>query len=150
MPRLRIPRASQLDIAPPKDATDAHLFKKGRSKTGGRARGEPNVVTRTIREGIIAGLNAAGGVEGVAAYVTRVALEDYRLGVAMMALVTPRQADVTIRNEPLVTIEDLDRSLIAKGLPPTAEAFRLEYTTIDADEDVTEVEVVEAEITSKK
>ena len=43
---------------------------------GGRARGQPNVVTRSVREGIIAGLNAAGGVGGVADYVTKVALQD--------------------------------------------------------------------------
>jgi len=112
-------------------------------------RGQPNVVTRSVREGIIAGLNAAGGVGGVADYVTKVALQDHRLGVAMMSLVVPRQAniDVTRNEQMLVTIEDLDRSLLASGLPMTREIFALDFSR---GEDTTEAEVVAEEEAAKK
>ena len=108
---------------------------------GGRARGQPNVVTRSVREGIIAGLNAAGGVGGVADYVTKVALQDHRLGVAMMSLVVPRQnhVDVTRSEQVLLTVEDLDRSLIASGLLPTRQVFALDYSSdVDSEVEVSE------------
>src|SRR6476659_5059213 len=137
--------SSQVEPRPPRE----YPFKPGRSKTGGRVRGQPNVVTRSVREGIIAGLNAAGGVGGVADYVTKVALQDHRLGVAMMSLVVPRQAniDVTRNEQMLVTIEDLDRSLLASGLPMTREIFALDFSR---GEDTTEAEVVAEEEAAKK
>jgi hypothetical protein len=116
---------------------------------GGRTKGQQNVVTRTIREGIIAGLNAARGVGGVADYVAKVALEDYRLGVAMMSLVCSRQAhvDVTRNDEVLLTIEDLDRSLVASGLPKSSEIFKIDYRGTPVPE-AEEAEIVPPEPTS--
>ena len=62
--------------------------------------------------------------------------------IPLLQLVTPKQADVTFRNEaPLLTIEDLDRSLIAAGLPPTRQVFQIQYRS-EADEDATETELV--------
>ena len=130
-----------------------------RSRTGlnratnaslGARKGMLNVVTRTIREGIIEGLHRAGGVGGVADYVCRVALEDPKLGVQMMALVVPRQAHVEVtRNEvQLLTVQQLDESLRQAGLPTTSEVFRLDYRG-DPVEDATEAEIF-AEAATKK
>jgi hypothetical protein len=105
-------------------------------------RGQRNIVTRSIREGIIDGLNAAGGREGVAAYVTKIALEDPKLAVQMMALVVPRAIDATVRHEePFMTIEQLDESLRQRGLPVSREIFQLNYDR-GVDEDPAELEVV--------
>jgi len=127
MPRLRerIPVSTELVTPKP----EPHRFKPGHKRIAGREKGTPNVVTRTIREGIIEGLNRAGGPGGVADYVCRVALEDPKLGVQMMSLVVPRQAHVEVtRNEQaLLTVEQLDASLIASGLPPTKEIFALDF-----------------------
>ena len=101
--------------------------------------------SRSVREGIIAGLNAAGGVGGVADYVTKVALQDHRLGVTMMSLVVPRAVDAVVRNEvQLLTVQQLDESLRQAGLPTTAEVFRLDFRG-DPVEDATEAEILESE-----
>ena len=146
-PKQRIPEGSQLETRP----KTPHGFQRGRSKTGGRVRGQQNVVTRTIREGIIDGLNAAGGAGGVADYVTRIALEDPKLAVQMMALVVPRQAHVEVtRNEQvLLTIDQLDESLRRAGLPVSNQIFALDFKGSDP-EDVAEAEVVAEEDTAKK
>ena len=113
---------------------------------GGRAKGVPNVVTRSVRASIIEGLAQAGGggPEGVVNYVRKVATENSSLGVALLSLVCPRQAHVEVtRNEQvLLTIEDLDNSLRRAGLPVTAEAFRLDFRG-DPAEDATEAEILE-------
>ncbi len=80
----------------------------------------------------------------MADFVTKVALADYRLGVAMMSLVCPKAIDATVRHEPvLVTVEDLDRSLVAAGLPTSNEVFKLDYRG-DPAESVTEAEIIES------
>jgi hypothetical protein len=110
---------------------------------GGRTKGQQNALSRNVREQIIAGLNAAGG-GNMANYVTRVALADHRLGVAMMSLVCPKAIEANIRHEEqvFVSVEDLDRSLTEAGLPPTKEIFALDYGPREQDE---EAEVVVAE-----
>ena len=85
----------------------------------------------------------------MADYVTRVALADHRLGVAMMALVCPKPLDVTVHHEPvLVSVEDLDRSLNAAGLPSTAEVFKISYDRGPV-EDIAEAELVAEEVAKK-
>jgi len=77
--------------------------------------------------------------------VTKIALQDHRLAVAMMALVCPKAIDAVVRHEPvLVTVEDLDRSLAAAGLPTSSEVFKLDFRGPDPVEDVTEAELVES------
>jgi hypothetical protein len=74
--------------------------------------------------------------------VTRIALQDYRLAVAMMSLVCPKAIDATVRHEQvLLTLEDVDRSLAANGLPASHEIFRISYASDTATEP-TEAEVV--------
>ena len=55
----------------------------------------------------------------------------------------PRQShvDVTRNEQVLLTVEDLDRSLIASGLPPTRQVFGLDFRG-DPVEDATEAELV--------
>src|SRR6476469_4357289 len=91
-PEQRIPASTELVTPKP----EPHRYKPGHKRIAGsgREKGTPNVVTRSIRQGIIDGLNAAGGPEGVAAYVCRTALADPKLGVQMMSLVVPRQANI--------------------------------------------------------
>ena len=56
----------------------------------------------------------------------------------MMALVCPKAIEASIRHEEqvLLSVEDLDRSLVQAGLPKSQEIFRLDYkgTPIDAEE----------------
>ena len=71
-----------------------------------------------------------------------------RHGIALLSMVTPRHlnADVTIRNEPVITtIEQLDAELAKAGLPPSREIFKIDYKGTPAPE-ADEAEVVEAEI----
>ncbi len=80
----------------------------------------------------------------MADYVTKVALADHRLGVAMMALICPRAVDAVVRHEQtLVTVQQLDESLIASGLPPTREIFALDFSRGEDDTEVSEAEVLE-------
>jgi hypothetical protein len=115
----------------PKRAPEEYQFQKGHKKRGGRARGEPNVVTRTIRESVVEGINRAGGggPEGVVQYAEQAARKDYRYGIAMLQLVVPKAIEATVRHEEqvLLTVEDLDESLRQAGLPPTKEIFALDY-----------------------
>jgi hypothetical protein len=164
MPRLYPPRAQRAQQSPPSvptevvhpDAQRRQLINPTggkRQKHGGRTKGRANLITRSVRESIIEGLSRAGGggPEGVVNYVRRVALEDSRLGVAMLSLVAPRQAHVeVVRNEQmLVTIEDLNASLIKAGLPTSREIFALDFCG-DAVADVAEAEVVYEEDTTNK
>ena len=62
-----------------------------------------------------------------------------------MALVVPRAVDAVVRNEvQLLTIQQLDESLRAAGLPVTKEVFQLQYSS-GADAEVTEAELVAEE-----
>jgi len=69
--------------------------------------------------------------------------------IPLLQLVTPKQADVTFRNEtPLLTIDQLDESLRQAGLPVTRQVFALDYFS-DADTEVTEAEIVAEEAAKK-
>ena len=149
MPRLRAAKRTPAvtEVVPQRPP---HGFQKGHKQFGGRQRGQQNITSARVREAIILGLEAAGD-GNMADYVTKVALADHRLGVAMMSLVCPKAIDATVRHEPvLVTVEDLDRSLIASGLPPTRQVFGIDFRGSDTVEDDTEAMAVEAEITTKK
>jgi hypothetical protein len=118
----------------------------------GRQKGRANYVTRSTREAILEGLTTAGnsmGREGIVSYVVAAAKADFRHGIALLSMVTPRHlnADVTIRNEPVITtIEQLDAELAKAGLPPSRDIFKIDYKGTPAPSDADEAEVVEAEI----
>jgi hypothetical protein len=108
---------------------------------GGRAKGQQNIISRSVRQSILEGINRAGGggPEGVVRYVHAAAKESYRYGIAMLALVTPKAVEAVVRHEEvLLSIEDLDRSLVEAGLPPTREIFHLGYYS-DSNADASEV-----------
>jgi hypothetical protein len=118
-----------------------HGFQKGHKRFGGRGRNQQNVVSRDVRSAIVAGLNAAGG-GNMADYVTRVALADHRVGVAMMSLVCPKAIDATVHHEQvLLTVEDLDASLLKAGLPRSSEIFKIDYKNTVIDDEVEEEEI---------
>jgi len=56
-------------------------------KTGGRARGVPNKLNKTIREMIVEALNHAGGV----AYLERQAIENPTAFLVLIAKIMPRE-----------------------------------------------------------
>jgi hypothetical protein len=77
---------------------------------------------RTTREAIREGLEAAGatmGPRGIVSYVTQAALADFKNGIQLLSMITPRSADlhVTHASAP-VTLEQLDEQLAQLNLPP--------------------------------
>ena len=63
-------------------------------------------------------------------WVVAAATADFRHGIALLSMATPGHlnADVTIRNEPVITtIEQLDAELTKAGLPPSGEIFKIDY-----------------------
>ena len=65
--------------------------------------------------------------------------------IPLLQLVTPKQADITFRDEtPLLTIEQLDESLRQAGLPVTRQVFALDYSRMPTPRS-TEAEVVAEE-----
>jgi hypothetical protein len=149
-PGTRVPEGiTSMPRRNPKD----YEFQKGhpRLENAGRARGTPNIIPRSTREAIFQGLAIAGntmGKEGIVSYVVEAALADFKYGIALLSMVTPRHlnADVTIRNEPVITtIGQLDAELAKAGLPPSGEIFKIDFKGSPAPSDVDEAEVVEAE-----
>ena len=137
---------------------DVGRFRKGKQKTGGRLRGVANVVTTDCRKEILRGLAAYGsdgeGTDGIAGLVYAAVKADIRNAIPLLSVVTPKQmhADIHRTEVQLLSIEDLDRSLIASGLPPTDQLFARPTFPIDFKgsdpievEDVTEVEVAAEE-----
>jgi len=124
-------------------------FKKGHKKLGGRECGVPNVITRSTREAILEGLTIAGnsmGRQGIVSYVVAAAKADFRHGIALLSMVTPRHlnADVTIRNEPVITtVEQLDAELSKAGLPPSGEIFKIDFQGNPTPSDANEAELID-------
>ena len=150
MPKLREPHQS--NTAPATQVVDrpqnAGLFQEGHQRAGGRLKGQQNHVSRSTREAILQGLEIAGntmGRQGLISYIVAAARADFKYGVAMLGMVTPRTAhiDVTSCEQNFVSIADLDASLVAAGLPATREVFQLDYRSTAPEAE--ETEVVEGE-----
>jgi hypothetical protein len=134
MPRIRLPKIRAVD--PPHTA-------KGHPRQGGRRRGSVNRTTKSSREAIIQALNECDP-DGMVGTIKKLVRKNLDNVIPLLQLVTPKQADVTFRNEtPLLTIEQLDESLRAAGLPVTAEAFKLDFRGPDPVEEVTEADLIE-------
>ena len=130
MPRIRLP--VRVEPAPPRT--------KGRG--GGRRKGIPNRTTRSSREAIIQALNECDPKDGMVGVIKKLIRKNLDNVIPLLQLVTPKQADVMFRNEaPVLTVEDLDRSLIAAGLPVTRQVFGLDFRG-EPVEDATEAELV--------
>ena len=63
--------------------------KVGGNRFGGRAKGTPNKLTRTLKEAILQALDEVGGVD----YLVRVANEDPRTFCALVGKVLPMQVE---------------------------------------------------------
>ena len=154
MPRLRPSvRAPSVQENPLVSRPRVQDTKPGERFPGsGRQKGRTNYITRSTREAILEGLTIAGnsmGRQGIVSYVVEAAKADFRHGIALLSMVTPRHlnADVTIRNDPIITtVAQLDAELAKAGLPPSGEIFKIEYRGQPAPSDADEAEVVEAEI----
>jgi hypothetical protein len=160
MPKLRplqqrIPDGSETE--PAKAPANPHGFQRGRQKTGGRERGVPNAIPASAREAIAVGLARYGrdacgrpDLDGLSAFVYKCAEADLELGAKLLMCITPRTADIAVRREvEFRSLADLDASLAAAGLPTSREVFRLDFRGSDSVEDITEAEVVEAEVAAK-
>src|SRR5262245_6984410 len=122
MPKLRptldtrIPMSTE--VVPPKAP---HRFEKGHKRIAGRERGTPNIITNSAVQSIFQGWSRAGGggPDGIARYVCEAARKDYKFGIGLLSLLVPKQvhADIHRTEVQLLSIEDVDRSLIASGLP---------------------------------
>ncbi len=89
------------------------------------------------------------GPRGIVSYVTKAALADFRNGIQLLNMITPRSADLHVTHAAApVTIEELDAELERQGLPRTAEIFPLSFRSED-DSDVTEAEIVAEEAAKK-
>jgi hypothetical protein len=128
-------------VKPPRNSPN--LFQKGHQRLGGRERGTKNAVTREVREAILLGLEIAGnrlGRFGMVSYIVEAALHDYKNGIAMLSLVTPRQIAATINTKTEIsypTLAELNEDLRKRGLKPPPELFVADWLGDD------EVEVVE-------
>jgi hypothetical protein len=152
MPKLRSASLPSEPESPPPNRRAVRDIKRGERWPGsGRKKGRANYVTRSTREAILEGLTIAGnsmGRQGIVSYVVAAAKADFRHGIALLSMVTPRHlnADVTIRNEPVITtIAQLNAELAKAGLPPSGEIFKIDFKGSPAPSDVDEAEVVEAE-----
>lgn len=77
---------------------------RGLRKTGGRRKGTPNRITRSLREAIESAFNEAGG----SAYLVRVAHEDPRTFCALLAKTIP---PTTVASPGYMTHEEALREL---------------------------------------
>ena len=136
MPRIRLPNRTVTE-PPPNMA-------KGHPRMGGRRKGSVNRTTKSSREAIITALNESDP-DGMVGTIKKLIRKNLDNVLPLLQLVTPRQADISYRNEtPLLTIAQLDEFLRAAGLPVTKEVFQLQYSS-DADTEVTEAALVAEE-----
>jgi hypothetical protein len=120
-------------LVPSRAKAGGRPFQIGHQKMGGRKKGTPNYTTKFAREAIIEGLSAIGedgqGLNGLTGFVIRAARADIKYGVQMLGMVTPKQIDAVINHDPVEykTIEDIERDLAARGLPPMREIFQIDW-----------------------
>ena len=135
-------------LVPSRAKAGGRPFQKGHQKMGGRKKGTPNYTTKFAREAIIEGLAAIGedgnGLNGLTGFVVRAARADIKYGVQMLGMITPKQVDAVINHDPIEykTVEDIERDLAARGLPPMREIFQIDFI----GSPVEDVERPEAEI----
>jgi hypothetical protein len=127
-------------------------FKKG-FKSGGRQKGVRNTMTTEVRRAILEGLAQRGGEDGLVGYVRWLGA-DRNVGALLLRSVLPLEANVRATVQQVVSLEQLDASLIASGLPPSdrlfnGDVFKLDFRGTPSPE-ADEVEVVEVEDSAKK
>jgi hypothetical protein len=125
----RIPVGSEVERHRPA----AHGFQKGRAKSGGRAPGEPNRISKYSQTVILEALETFGrdgkGKDGVIGFLHRAFHEDVKHGVNLLIAITPKLLEANIIKAELhfQTIAELDQDLAKAGLPPSKEIFALDF-----------------------
>jgi hypothetical protein len=108
-------------------------------------------LTTNVKTAIVTGLSRLGdrlGGNGLTSYVEWLG-EDRIVGTALLKAVLPFEANVRHQVEQVLTIEQLDASLVARGLPKSTElfarpAFELDFKgNIEPEDEVVEVEETE-------
>ena len=147
-PGTRVPTASETDSR----LRPRTLFEKGRAKTGGRPRGQGNLISADTRRDILRGIAAHGcdgkGTGGIAGAVYAACADNLRNAVSLLTAIVPKEASVNVTRTTEVqytSIQELDDELRRLGLPPVGEVFKLSYAS-DID-DATEAELVDSEPT---
>ena len=78
-------------------------YKKGESgNPAGRKPGTPNKTTSAMREAILEAFDRAGGAD----YLERLAEDDPRTFVALLAKLVPREVSAKLALEPVVVLRD--------------------------------------------
>ncbi len=148
MPRTRAPNRIPAEADSPalrlrKIINPGRPAKRQRVPGSGRRKGGQNIISRSTRQCILEGLTIAGntmGDQGVVSYVTQAALADFRHGIALLGMITPRQADVTITRAPApVTLAELDAELARMNLPPMREVFAVDFRGSPNPDDEAEI-----------
>ena len=97
------------------------LFKKGRKRTGGRVKGQPNGMTVAVRNAIEAAATGLGGVERIIAWAKEDPANERVFWSQMYMRLLPVQLQGTVTSNVNVTIkrEELVQRLVERGLSPT-------------------------------
>ena len=78
-------------------------FQKGQSgNPAGKKPGTPNKTTSAMREAILEAFDRAGGAD----YLERLAADDPRTFVALLAKLVPREVSAKLALEPVVVLRD--------------------------------------------
>jgi hypothetical protein len=144
MPKLRpLPQPNTSPVTNVARSRSPNLFQKGHKRVGGRERGTVNVVTREAREAILLGLEIAGnrmGRFGIVSYVVQAALSDYKNGIALLSLITPRQIAASITKTETIRYEsvaDIAADLEKMGIR-VPELFAADWVGDPVDAEVVE------------
>ena len=115
-------------------ANPGRRYRKGRRKTGGRAPGTPNVMTREVKEAIIEGLSRIGsdgkGKDAIVGYVERIGRQDIKSGAMLLRAILPLQVNANVCTNNITryeTVEEIDADLAARGLPPMKDLFQIDF-----------------------
>lgn len=74
--------------------------KKGTFKTGGRMKGTPNKISRSLKADLIEAYEMAGGVD----FLYQLALTDKRAFISLLCKILPTEATVDVNRDPIADI----------------------------------------------
>jgi hypothetical protein len=120
----------------PENAREAGVrFKKGHPKRAGRKKGARNLVTRGLKDAIVAAAEAVGsdgkGKNGLQGYCEYLARKDQKTFGMLLRAVMPLQVEATVRQPVVIpTREQLIAEMQSRGIP-FQRFFPLQYETED-------------------
>jgi hypothetical protein len=140
MPRLRerIPTEADSPASRLRKTINPGRPTKGQRIPGsGRRRGQPNHIPKYSQAVILEALETFGrdgrGKDGIIGFIHRALHEDVKHGISLLLGITPKLLEASIvRTEVRIeTVQQLDASLQAVGLPPTNQLFNGEVFKLD-------------------